>query len=384
MNKLTFKAAMLSLLGFGLLLPSLNAAKSNVLYKDQVAVIMYHHIDDDAQSGGTITTRLFHDQLTLLKKKGYQFITLRQFKDYMEGASVPNNAVLVTFDDGYESFYDNAYPLLKSMRIPAVNFVITNDLENPLASYIPSMSQDEIIEMTNDTNFIDAQCHSDNFHYKLADGSAALVGRMANGGRKESNEEYKQRVISDTQKCVSKLAELYPEPIDAYAYPYGIYDKPSIDYVRQGGMNYAFTVLPEMATRNLDPMQLPRINAGNSAITPDGLERSILRRVVALSPPAAEVPLLETVSQLGGKASLSGGGQVQLQYQDIHWTGSIGSPKLTAGTAGKTLTLQKPLYLKNNKLYIGLKDLETAIGSQIVYNPNVQSFSVQQTPTVKK
>ncbi len=43
----------------------------------------------------------------------------------MEGATVPSNAVLVTFDDGYQSFYTAAYPILKSLRIPAVNFVIT-------------------------------------------------------------------------------------------------------------------------------------------------------------------------------------------------------------------------------------------------------------------
>jgi peptidoglycan/xylan/chitin deacetylase (PgdA/CDA1 family) len=384
MRKLIIKAITLSIIGLSLIIPSLNAAKSNVLYKDQVAVIMYHHIDDDAKSSGTITTKLFRDQLALLKKKGYQFITLRQFKDYMLGSSVPNNAVLVTFDDGYESFYVNAYPILKSMRIPAVNFVITNDLENPLASFIPSMSRDEIIEMTSDTNFIDAQCHTHNFHYKLPDGSAALIGRMINNGKKESDEEYKQRVISDTQACASKLSELYTEPVDSYAYPYGIYDKAAIDYVHQGGMNFAFTVLPEMATRQLDPMQLPRINAGNSAITPEGLDNSILRHVVAVNPPYTEVPLIETMSQLGGKAVLSGTGSVSIQYQIGQWTGTVNSQKITTIAGNKTITLQKPLYLKNNKVYIGLKDLETVIGTQIVYNPTVQSFSVQQTPTVKK
>ncbi|OXM84288.1 polysaccharide deacetylase family protein [Paenibacillus rigui] len=384
MNKLTLKAVILSVIGLGLLLPSLDAAKSNVLYKDQVAVIMYHHVDDDAKSGGTITTKLFQDQLTLLKKKGYQFITLRQFKDYMQGASVPNNAVLVTFDDGYESFYVNAYPILKSMRIPAVNFVITNDLENPLASYIPSMSRDDIIEMTSDTNFIDAQCHTHNFHYKLPDGNAALIGRMVNNGKRETDEEYKQRVITDTQACVAKLAELYPEPIDSYAYPYGIYDKTSIGYIHEGGMNYAFTVVPEMVTRQLDPMQLPRINAGNSAISPEGLDTSIMRRVVAPNPPSTEVPLIETMNQLGGKAALSSGGHVSIQYQTLQWSGSVNSSKLTSLSAKPPISIQKPLYMKNNKLYIALKDLETVIGSQIVYNPNVQSFSVQQSPTVKK
>ncbi|MCZ8513408.1 polysaccharide deacetylase family protein [Paenibacillus filicis] len=383
MNKLLAKASALTLLGLCLLLPSLQAAKTAVMYKDQVAVIVYHHIDDDAKSGGTITTKLFKDQLQYLKGKGYQFITLKQFKAFMNGSMVPNNAVLVTFDDGYESFYTNAYPVLKSMRIPAVNFIITGDLDNPLASYIPSMSRDEIIEMTSDTNFIDAQCHTNSFHYKLADGNAALIGRMTTDGRKETDEEYKRRVASDTKACISKLSELYPEDIDSYAYPYGIFDKNAVGYIQQEGIKFAFTVVPEMTTRQLDPMQLPRINAGSSFITPEGLHNAIQRRIVSLAPPAGDVPLAETMIQLGGNAVISADGKVTIQYQQLSWIGASGSSKLTAAD-GRTLTLSKPLSGKGKQILIALQDLEQAIGFGIVYNPSVQSFSVQQTPSVRR
>ncbi|TBL75029.1 polysaccharide deacetylase family protein [Paenibacillus thalictri] len=381
MIKIIWKAVLLCIIGVGVLVPTLSAAKTNVMYKDQVAVIMYHHIDDYAQSSGTITTKLFNDQLVYLRNKGYQFITLNQFKEFMAGSSVPHNAVLVTFDDGYESFYINAYPILKAMRIPAVNFVITGDLENPLASYIPSLSKDEIVEMTNDTNFIDTQCHTNAFHNKFPDGSAMLVGRMLVNGSPETPDQYKQRVVKDTQACVSKLSELYDEPIDSYAYPYGIYDKTALTYIMQGGMKYAFTILPEMATRRLDPMQIPRINAGNSAITPEGLHNSIMRRVVATDHPYQEVELGVVMPQLGGKASMDKEGNISIQYQNKVWTGKANSQKLVS--AGNTLTLIKPLTIKNNKFMIGFDDLQNTLGVPLVYNPNVQSFSVQQTPVVK-
>ena len=387
MRKLVIRAVILSFLGLCLVLPSLQAAKTNVLYKDQVAVIMYHHVDDDAKSFGTITTKLFQDQLTFLKSKGYQFITLSQFKEFMNGASVPNNAVLVTFDDGYESFYVNAYPILKSMRIPAVNFVITKDLENPLASYIPSLSQDEITEMTSDTNFIDAQCHTDDFHHKLPDGSAALIGRLVTNGKKETEEEFKQRVIKDTQTCITKLSAVDPEPPDTLAYPYGFYDDKAIEYIRQGGIKYAFTIIPEMATRDVDAMKIPRINAGNSLITPEGLHNSIVRSIIALTPPTNELPLVETMAQLGGKATVNGN-TVTIQYKTGQWTGTVNSQKIAAagnnpGNTAKPVTLQKALWTKNHQLFITLKDLETVIGAQIVYNPTVQSFSARQTPVIK-
>jgi peptidoglycan/xylan/chitin deacetylase (PgdA/CDA1 family) len=383
MSRLFFKAIALSVLGLSLVLPTLYAAKTNMIYKDQVAVIMYHHVDDEAKSSGTITTKLFHDQMTLLKNKGYQFITLKQFKEFMQGASVPHNAVLVTFDDGYESFYTHAYPILKSMRIPAVNFVITGDLENPLASYIPSMTRDDIIEMTTDTNFIDLQCHTDSMHSKLPDDKAMLVGRLVTDGKPETEAEYRQRVVSDTRKCAAALSELYPEPIDTMAYPYGIYDKQASQYVQEGGMKYAFSLVPEMATRGMDPLQIPRINAGNPAISPEGLDDAIRRKVVATKHPFNEVPLDEVMKQLGGKAVLTKGNQLQLDFRNSQWTGSVNSQKLTAKADNRTVTLQKPIYLKAGKLYIGWNDLESILGVTIVYNPAAESFSVSQTPVVK-
>ncbi|WP_090671474.1 hypothetical protein [Paenibacillus tianmuensis] len=61
---------------------------------------------------------------------------------------------------------------------------------------------------------------------------------------------------------------------------------------------------------------------------------------------------------------------------------AAGSTKLTAPD-GRTLTLHKPPTSKNNKIFITLKDLEQAVGGQIVYNPNVQSFALRRTIDTK-
>lgn len=82
----------LTLIGITIIAPVLRADKKNntILYKEQVAVIMYHHVDDMARSSGTVTTKLFRDQLAYLKeKKGYQFITLKQFKEYLQAHPFP-------------------------------------------------------------------------------------------------------------------------------------------------------------------------------------------------------------------------------------------------------------------------------------------------------
>ena len=46
-----------------------------------------------------------------------------------KGQPIPRNAFVLTFDDGYECVYTNAWPILKELQIPATIFVITGLLD---------------------------------------------------------------------------------------------------------------------------------------------------------------------------------------------------------------------------------------------------------------
>lgn len=253
------------------------------LYRDQVAVLMYHHVHDTDQSSSTVTTALFRDQLSYLKEKGYNFITLNDFKKFLQGAPVPANAVLVTFDDGYKSFYDNAYPVLKGLGIPAVNFIVTKDLADPTAPYPPALSKEEIREMLQVPGQYEFQCHSDNLHHMIND-SAALTSKTDEQGNPISSDAYNAKIAADSKACYEKLGELYGKPGagDAYAYPFGIFTGTAQSIVHDAGFRYCFTIIGEMATRASDPMQIPRINAGNPNIRPENLHQIILRRIEAV------------------------------------------------------------------------------------------------------
>jgi peptidoglycan/xylan/chitin deacetylase (PgdA/CDA1 family) len=370
----------LCLIGIGLLAPSLQASHGSEWYKDQVAVLMYHHVDDAAQSSSTVTTKLFRDQLEYLKAKNYHFISLDEFKQFLAGASVPDNAVLVTFDDGYESFYTKAYPILKSMLIPAVNFVITGDLEHPEQTYIPSMSRSQITDMIRHSNFIAVGCHTDGMHNKLPSGEAPLVGRVSENGKTETEEEYKQRVLNDTRTCISKLNQLSPEPVDSFAYPFGITNRTAADLISQAGIRYAFTITPEMATRDADPLQIPRINAGSPNITPEALHRTILRRIVAVSEPDKQADLQTALEQIGGKFTRQGS-ELTLAYQGKQWTAKIGGKQVES--AGGTIQLAKPIILKRGRPIIDLDDLQKVLGTAIVYHPQTNQYSVRVTPRIQ-
>lgn len=278
MTKQILRSLLLFIAGISMLMPLLSDHRGKALYTNQVAVLMYHHVTDEDTSSGTITTKLFEDQLTYLRDKGYTFISLEQFGDYMNGSAVPDNAVLVTFDDGYESFRSNSFPILDRLDIPAVNFIITDTLDQPDAYNIPFMSRDDIRAVTSARPFaISAQCHTHGMHNNAE--TPYMVTRLPINGTVETDEQYRGRLIGDMQACIGQLTPLGPEKVEYLAYPYGVFNKEAAQYVREGGIRYAFTIVPEMSTRRRDPMALPRINAGSPHITPQRLHQTIMRAI---------------------------------------------------------------------------------------------------------
>lgn len=373
---------LLAVIGITLLLSPLQATRSgSIFYEDQVAVLMYHHIHDQDTSSSTITGKLFREQLQFLRDKGYHFITLNEFRQYMQGSSVPANSVLVTFDDGYQSFYNSAYPTLRELLIPAVNFIITGDMENPTAGNIPYMTQENIAKMTHETNFIDAQCHTNALHNKLPTGKAALVGRIEQSGITENEEQYQQRIKEDTLSCRQKLAQLYEQPIDSYAYPFGITNKLAASLVKDAGIKYAFTIIPEMATRDADPMRIPRINAGSPGITPEVLHHTIQRRVVAQGKDASgRIEVNQAIRQLGGDISQKDR-ELLISLHGKHYTVKLNSQEAAIGS--ERLKLKEPVTTRNGTAQISLEDLQALLKLNLVYNPMTNQITERITPTIR-
>lgn len=272
---------LISILSLLFLAPGfVHSGGSSVYYTDKVAVLAYHHIDDNRSGDVTITSKRFREQLSDLRNRGYQFITLKEFRSFMKGASVPPNAVLVTFDDGYESFYTKAFPILKEMHVPAVNFVVTKDLEHPEQTSIPSLSREEIRRMVSDMKEIEVECHSDSLHALAPDGGPLLTSRLSlPAGGFESDEQFDRRIVGDTRRSVDKLQALNDGPVDAYAYPFGAYTPRSIQQLRQAGIQYAFTTQSGLAERDDAPFEIPRINAGSPYVFANSIHNIIIHKL---------------------------------------------------------------------------------------------------------
>ncbi len=101
--------------------------------KVKVPILLYHHITTDEftkeASVSLISPTDFRLHMTAIKVH-FNPISLRSYYEYVmcdDGSvTIPENPIVVTFDDGYLSNYEIAYPILKELEIPATIFVVTD------------------------------------------------------------------------------------------------------------------------------------------------------------------------------------------------------------------------------------------------------------------
>ncbi len=95
-------------------------AKPPKLDASTLTVIGYHEITDTKNAlipQYAVTTQQFTQHVEWLQKNGFHFITVDQLIRAHQGKfQLPTKPVLLTVDDGYQSFYQNAYPIIKAKK----------------------------------------------------------------------------------------------------------------------------------------------------------------------------------------------------------------------------------------------------------------------------
>ena len=112
-----------------------------------LTVIGYHEIVAHANAiipDYAVSSQQFELHLDWLQQNGYHFITVDQLIKASEGRyQLPSKPVLLTVDDGYQSFYQYAYPILKARKIPVVLSVVGSWLE-PKANSMVQFGDDQL------------------------------------------------------------------------------------------------------------------------------------------------------------------------------------------------------------------------------------------------
>ena len=250
--------------------------KQPVYYRDAVIVLMYHHLDEAAFSSATIAPGNFGSHMQMLKDHGYAVIPMERFLAFMErGDPVPDNAVLLTFDDGYESFYQHAYPILREYEYAASHFIVvkTTDIFNPDA--LPHLNWDQMTEMK--AAGMGFYNHTYDQHRMIAADASGKVMKPAltnpqyleAAERMETREEYLARIKADLRLANERLDEELGEQEKLLAFPYGAYNDDVLKIGDELGFRLYFTTEPGMNYSGSRTVY--RVNAGSPEITADKL-----------------------------------------------------------------------------------------------------------------
>jgi peptidoglycan/xylan/chitin deacetylase (PgdA/CDA1 family) len=103
-----------AILEFGILIPPPNG----------LPILMYHKVSLGELDGITISTEKLQRQFEYIRKKGYQTLSFNDLSESIKiGKPLPKKPIILTFDDAYVNFSDNAVPLLKTYGFKASVFI---------------------------------------------------------------------------------------------------------------------------------------------------------------------------------------------------------------------------------------------------------------------
>ena len=249
---------------FLVLLVSTASHASSIRYSghNELTVIGYHEIIDPAQAldpDYATSPDDFQAQMAWLQRNQFHFVSIDDILASRRGLKpLPSNAVLLTFDDGYRSVYDNAYPVLKAYHAPAVVALVGSwlggsddqmvDFDHKKISRQKFFTWDQLHEMVN-SGLIELGNHT----FALHDGitanpqgnqePAVTTHRYdAQTQRYESEGLYQQRIAADLKQN-NDLFRLhgFNKP-RIMVWPYGSYNGSAAAIAVRLGMPLALTL----------------------------------------------------------------------------------------------------------------------------------------------
>ena len=235
----------------------------------EVPILMYHNLvaeeNDPSISTDTLWVGQFRRQMELLRENGFTAISFEELIAFAEeGESLPEKPVLLTFDDGYRSAYELAFPILREFEMKATMFPIgvsvgKDTYKSTGYAMIPHFSWEEAKEMV-DSGLVSIQSHTYDMHqweaFETAGGGQCLRPNILRQPW-ETLGEYMQALWADVERSRQDIAEGTGQEAVALAYPGGLHDQISEELLRSYGVKCTFT-----------------IEGGKAQVTP-GSERSL-------------------------------------------------------------------------------------------------------------
>ena len=216
-------------------------AKPVIDQNAQVVIFGYHRFVNNVRRPDTeITPQAFEAQMQELKNKGIAVIPMQDFLAWRRGEkAIPAKSAVLTFDDGWKSQHEVAWPILKKFNYPVTLFIYTEGIKPGHFSGGESMSWDQLAEMR-DAN-IDIQGHTAT-HQDLR----RPYDKVAK--KKLSPPEYEQWLENEVAGSKQMIEQKLGVKVNCFAVPYGFYNEHIKDVAMKAGYEAIFTVYGQPIT----------------------------------------------------------------------------------------------------------------------------------------
>ena len=197
-----------------------DADAAAILNRPQVPILCYHQIRDwspaDSKTAKDyiVPVKNFREQVKWLAENGYHSILPDQLYDYLlKGTPLPSNPVMMSFDDSRAEQYTIARDELNKFGFKGVFFIMTVSLDRK--GY---MTREQVKQLADEGNIIGSHTwnHSNVKNY--------------------SGEDWKIQIDKPSQE----LEKITGRPVDYFAYPFGLWNKETIEQLKQRGFKAAF------------------------------------------------------------------------------------------------------------------------------------------------
>ena len=192
---------------------------------------MYHRFEENKYPSTNIRVSDFLEHLKIIEENNINFVNPKKFEDELKNSKTKRK-VLLTIDDGFSSFYENAWPILKKKKIPFILFVSTREVgvNNYMTwSQIRELSKEDFVEIGN---------HSHTHEY-LVDESSGLIK-------------------DDIEKSISIFKKELGKNSEFFSYPFGEYSLEFKNIIKSLNFKYAFGQHSGVIDDTKDLYELPR------------------------------------------------------------------------------------------------------------------------------
>jgi peptidoglycan/xylan/chitin deacetylase (PgdA/CDA1 family) len=210
-----------------------------------VPILLYHAISADPPNWiapFAVSPAIFSAHLDVVMSCGRQALTISEYVDGLYGNTIlPPRPVLITVDDGFADFADNALPALAERKLPSTLYVTTGALADldkecvlPPADMLRSGDLSGL-----ETAGVEIGAHS-HTHRQLD-----LMPRRA--------------VAAELSRSGTLLAEILGHRIRSFAYPHGYWTAGIKRLVGQAGFDSACAVGEALSSTRDHPLALSRL-----------------------------------------------------------------------------------------------------------------------------